>query len=776
MKNNNIQQTTFWAFLINEHRKIEIPIIQRDYAQGRIGKEKLREKFLTDIKTALDKKDEKDNKPLKLDFVYGSVENNRLNPLDGQQRLTTLWLLYWYIAFKSGELQNNRGVFKKFTYETRTTSREFCNKLSDFESIETDNIVQTIKNQTWFFSSWKQDPTIQAMMNMLGGNSIKDDKENEIIDGFDEIFEGCVKGDFKKYWEKLTGDYCPIIFYYIDLLDLSLSDDLYIKMNARGKPLSNFENFKADLVGYIGETEKNIDQQNKVPVETIEHKLDTTWTNIFWKYRSQESEIDKAYFAFINRFWLNLLITAKAEEQRFLSDPEKNNKLFKYLYGDRGNDVNIRYNGFDLYESEKSVIKEGLEKLEKVLDRFHNVFNGASTDEINELFFPNWEDNSDFRFIPGYKKDEDREKYFPTTITQSQRVVFHAICCYFEKGDYEKKSLMRWIRIVWNIVENADIDSIQKMIGAMRLINELADNSHDILNHLRDRDVSKDFAKEQMEEEKEKARQILDNSHWKDSDGKSWEDKIIEAENTAFFKGAIRFLFRTGNNEYDWDKFDNRFEKCKMFFNKQGVEDEYKKDAILLRNLISHFNNWGQFWDIVYENKASAWKNILTKEKWLVPVGCLLDNNLMNLQKIKARPDETFIEENKTIHRELVCTNLLSLIVGGCQLKWMHGKHCLYPPRANANWKKYVVGDKRNSVLSKLVDNQVIVSEQKLEGVDFFWGWDIEFTSDKKPFRWNTRDFLEELNENKEWIKHDNVSLEKLKDFLLNHSKNSNKI
>jgi len=96
MKNNKIQQTTFWKFLQN--RKIEIPIIQRDYAQGRIGKEKLRETFLSDLKKALD-----NNTTLKLDFVYGSFENNSLNPLDGQQRLTTLWLLHWYIAFKEGD-------------------------------------------------------------------------------------------------------------------------------------------------------------------------------------------------------------------------------------------------------------------------------------------------------------------------------------------------------------------------------------------------------------------------------------------------------------------------------------------------------------------------------------------------------------------------------------------------------------------------------------------------------------------------------------------------
>ena len=50
--NNTNKETTFWKFLTNN--TIEIPIIQRDYAQGRLGKEFLRKSFLADIKDALD--------------------------------------------------------------------------------------------------------------------------------------------------------------------------------------------------------------------------------------------------------------------------------------------------------------------------------------------------------------------------------------------------------------------------------------------------------------------------------------------------------------------------------------------------------------------------------------------------------------------------------------------------------------------------------------------------------------------------------------------------
>ena len=111
-------KTTFWSFLKNNY--IEIPIIQRDYAQGRLGKENLRKNFLGDLKRALDKEPPYKETEMKLDFIYGTTDNDRLNPLDGQQRLTTLWLLHWYIALRADMLnEDNCAILKKFTYETR---------------------------------------------------------------------------------------------------------------------------------------------------------------------------------------------------------------------------------------------------------------------------------------------------------------------------------------------------------------------------------------------------------------------------------------------------------------------------------------------------------------------------------------------------------------------------------------------------------------------------------------------------------------------------------
>lgn len=754
MKNNKIQQTTFWKFLQN--RKIEIPIIQRDYAQGRIGKEKLRETFLGDLKNALD-----ENKTLKLDFVYGSFENNSLNPLDGQQRLTTLWLLHWYIAFKAGKLKENESTFKKFTYETRTSSREFCNKLSEFKEESSDeNITKLIENQTWFFSEWKQDPTIQAMLIMLGGTSIKDNKANDIFDGLEEVFNDTNKEKFLEYWRNLSDDSeRPIVFYHLDLLELKLSDDLYIKMNARGKQLSDFENFKADLVGYI-KTEniktENIEDEPDAK-ERIAHKLDTDWTDIFWKNKSPNHKIDEIYYAFLNRLLLNCLIANKVEKNKYIYTAEKlekENKLFKYLYGDKSNDSNVKYHGFDIYRLEETVIKTGIGKLKTVLNRLE-----SSKTDINKLSHPNWIDNSGFSFIPEY------EKYIPTTLTQPQRVVFFAICCYFENGDYHESSFKQWMRIVWNIVENANIETIPAMIGAIRLIEDLADYSHEIYNHLKDRDISNDFAKEQMEEEKEKARQIFYNKEFKDKYDKTWEEKIIEAEKYAFFKGAIRSLFRIGKGQYDWGEFDARFEKAKIYFDEKGVSKDFKENALLLRIFISFFQDWGMFRDMIYDNSSNSWKTLLTHEKWIKPIEYLLNNDLPDLKNWNSQLSEKD-DDKKLAHEDLVKSQLLKDVQAGCKLNRRYERYALYPPRANANWKKYIIGCKRNGILSKICKEEVIESNQKLGDLDYFWGWEINFTlkSNGKKYQW--WGCLNEQTEIDEWEEVPDVTIDNLEEFL----------
>lgn len=754
------QFITFWQFI--QGQKIEIPIIQRDYAQGRNGKEKLREKFLKDLKHALDNNDS--NSKLKLDFVYGTLESEKLQPLDGQQRLTTLWLLHWYIAFNAGKLADNKEVFKRFTYETRTSSREFCHKLSEFSDSTSNKIVSHIQNQTWFYSIWKQDPTIQAMLNMLGGTDVCE-KDVDIVDGIEELFID----NFEYYWNILTSENCPIIFYYMPLNELKLSDDLYIKMNARGKPLTSFENFKADLVGFMKskneDNNTNIDKSSISDIRIFEHKLDTDWTDIFWKNKSENFKIDEIYFAFFNRYFLNKLITAKKTNGKDLLTQKEieSNKLFRYLYGESGNDTKVKYNSFDVYESENLLNKELFEGLNKTLDNFYSAFKNISKNEINMKFYPNWDDNSTFRFIPEYVENatnsNNEPKYIPSLITQPQRVIFHAICCYFENNQYDEISFKQWMRVVWNVVENANINNNESMIGSIRLITDLSKNAYNIYIHLKERDISKDFAKDQMEEEKEKARKIIQDS--------TWEEKIIEAENWSFFKGAIRFLFRIDNNIYEWDKFSNRFEKCKIYFDSEGVAPEYKEKSILLRFLISKFKKIDHF-KMYYDNSNSSWKMNLLRYRNVI-------NSFLDSESIKDFDFSSFesvIQEAKLqfLQNDLVQSEILNHICPACTFHWWNygGYYSLYPYNTKTQSKIYVLAEKRNEILFTLENENIIkVNDwQRIEKLPFYRGWEIFFNSNLngKKYQWWHK--LKVQSESGEWKDVDGVDLNNLREYL----------
>lgn len=661
--NTNTQKTTFWKFLTD--KTIEIPIIQRDYAQGREGKEHLRKKFLSDLKVALDKGEE-----LKLDFVYGSKENNKLNPLDGQQRLTTLWLLHWYIALRSGRLTDANTTLNKFTYETRISSREFCKELcktDNFDNYCFGDIVEYIKNQTWFYSAWKQDPTIQSMLRMLGGT--KNEKGGPNNDGIEQVFNrslrrqklGCRclhklrKYQFKVYYHKLTNsNECPIIFYYLPLNEFKLTDDLYIKMNARGEQLTSFENFKADLIGYITKQKDNnelpektkekwgelLDKKNGIPI-----KMDTDWTNIFWKNKSQDYKIDEIYFAFLNRFFLNWRISIINDDK---------DAGYKYLTGDEKGENEIVYKTINDYYLNDKIEIVFFDQLKTILNNYHD----SKIDESSDILRHDKTWNEKFYFIPKYNEEKATEIGYKGnlvnkiyTVNQKERVAFYAICKYFNAkaveqidGKLDYTSLKRWMRVVWNMisVQTADgrdaIRNVAEMKNAIELIDKIHDphRVYECLSGFKRSDFSGSLLKDQFAEEIAKAKQIIDedgnprnyNGSCQKADGsnyQTWEEIIVDAESYAFFKGAIRFLFQNaeGNvTEESWELFDTKFGKAKEYFDEKNLK---QTQTIELAKYCTDKQLKSIWSGLSFEYKN--WKSILLKDSISKPIHDFLLGN-----------------------------------------------------------------------------------------------------------------------------------------------------
>ncbi len=275
----NGKLTTFFR-LLQDEPVIIIPKVQRDYVYGR-NDQKIHQLLHDMLRSMLDAV--RQEKPVVLDFVYSaSYVNNDdcsegLIPLDGQQRLTTLFLLYFYAGVVQPDVADEEVAFlNRFRYETRQTATDFCNELlNDTRTLlikhytSNNSIVRLIEDSPKFRPDYKADPTITSMLNVL-----------------DEIERQYREQPIEDLWAKLTtNDY--IQFYALSLEHFHLTDELYIKMNARGKPLTVFEIFKSDLeqtVGYVSEDTRY----------RLAKRIDTKWMDVVWTYVYDKDNPDKS--------------------------------------------------------------------------------------------------------------------------------------------------------------------------------------------------------------------------------------------------------------------------------------------------------------------------------------------------------------------------------------------------------------------------------------------------------------------------------------------------
>lgn len=261
--------------LLTAH-EVHIPQLQRDYAQGRKNKGDIRRTFVEQLRSTL----ENEGQHLNLDFVYGYLKDGVYYPLDGQQRITTLWLLHWYLV--PAEVCAEAVTWlEKFGYRTRITAERFCRLLVEhIEELRGSGVKQQILHHSpWFCSSWQDEPTVAAMLEML-------EELEKQLGGLDR----------SRLWERLTTapEQAAITFDSIDIRseDFRLTDELYIKMNARGKALTRWECYKAQLTDVLSRVEASYsyEEQELSCVGYFAQKVDGAWLDFFWSAGSPDIE------------------------------------------------------------------------------------------------------------------------------------------------------------------------------------------------------------------------------------------------------------------------------------------------------------------------------------------------------------------------------------------------------------------------------------------------------------------------------------------------------
>ena len=595
---NGVGDQINFSQLLERHQHIRIPMIQRDYAQGRSTEEQVREDFLSALHDALLLPLEHESLPLNLDFVYGSVEGvdeeTRFLPLDGQQRLTTLFLLHWYLAWKDGRQDEFRTMFgpqgfSRFSYSVRPSSTEFFDALVRFRPDSSPNnglsLTAMITNQPWYFRSWRLDPTIQSSLTML-----------DAIHQHFRASEAC-------FSRLIDTEQPAITFQLLDLENFGLSDDLYIKMNGRGMPLTSFETFKARYEQVLEEQfsgETRIIGDQSFPVsEFFARRMDTAWADFFWSHRDEETNLyDEAV---MNLFRAVALVTRDPESDSYLDDMSSlRNRQLKSTYS--------------IFDSRHWLDRTLSSTLFLLLETWSKDGADFTTQLPNTKFFDEVEL---FTSVVGE----------PTGLSYVDIVQFAAYVVFIREhaDDIDANAFQEWMRVVFNLSVNTSYDRLTDLQRSIAGIFELAPNSDCILQHFSTMDrPATGFDAQQVQEETLKAHLIQ-----MDQD---WRPLIDEAERHGYFRGQIGFLLEFCGAEDKWrdtgsvdwgsrahgdlrERFQHYLSKAESMFVARGLtevgEHRWERALLSIGNYLLPSGRHNQSFLVNSQTDQASWKRLL---------------------------------------------------------------------------------------------------------------------------------------------------------------------
>lgn len=578
---NNLKKYSFNDLL--KQGKLRIPKIQRDYAQGRQNQkvDEIRKVFVHTLLLVV-----KGKRPsTELDFVYGCNQNNAFEPLDGQQRLTTLFLLHWMMGVElsvSGDKKHS-----VFTYETRNTSDEFCDELVQHdamqfvsEAIEKKSAPSVvIKGRDWFKWEWKYDPTILSMLVMI------DAIYHEMGEDWNMDLNECCKN-----LEHIT-------FNLLNLGEFGLSNELFIKMNARGKQLSDFDKLKSTLEEELQIQQKETDEQgihlaSESDEEMWRTLMDGAWIDLFWHKYARQTIVDTASVNSEERKKM-CLKAAKLSELQFkklllrlialqlFENENISEKLAEAAYNLEESKIdNLLFVYTDSLTNLRSDERHFVPRTELTL-KFKQLI-----EDVNSLIYK--DDNGIYyeisHLLPEIShidKDERSlfDSFLETKVSNDVELIFYAMLLflrafpvcksstwYFDKSSHDSwiRNLESWVRSARNILlndnNNQRIDKIQYSKEATMSLKQMVADlvtfvSEQELNVEDDKYVVKKFFaslnktyqrldNQSLAEEKLKASLII-------NDTDEWEDYIDIAEQHPYLWGQIRCLLNWSENKLE---------------------------------------------------------------------------------------------------------------------------------------------------------------------------------------------------------------------------------
>lgn len=477
---------------LTKYSKVQVPALQRDYAQGRKSKKSVAKEFLDAIFSVL--LGGKEN--LHIDFIFGYKDSSDTFLLiDGQQRITTLWLLHFYI-YRKADIKECE-FLGYFSYAVRKSSKTFCkNLLKNNFDLDTLPSKAIADNEGAFESSenLRNDPTIKAMLNML----------DLIYERLEEI------EDFYALAENLN----RITFSEFDMGQFNLGEELYIKMNARGKQLSKYENLKAFI-------EKG--EGVKRDIEILS-RIDNAWSDYFFN----ASEFADA--------------TSYAKDSNQSGFDEKGLNFLHY--------ANL------FFKLEAGKIKEA--ELKEIIDEPSRV--------IDEFYTP-LQDIENIRLLDDFidmclsHKDLDLLKSKDSAFFKGKSMGYVNLCHFFALLHYvrqtsdikNKQSLKDYLRVCRHLIENYRDDNISFVNVFFDRFKELAKGSDDIYRFLCENKF--DDTTNMLDLEIKKARLIIDFRDGRIED--NWEEIFNQTSDDEVLVGRVDFLLDFSDEKFKYESYED---------------------------------------------------------------------------------------------------------------------------------------------------------------------------------------------------------------------------
>ena len=527
--------------------KVCIPVFQRDYAQGRdtAQAKEIRQHFIE----ALYKATSPDGQSLSLDLVFRDVAGL----VDGQQRLTTLFLFYLYHGAEECKFIN-------FRYAGRKDVEAFCKELiarwlqEDIKrNIGEGSVSDYVKTQMWFHLAWKEDPTIMGMLRTL--DEIHAQARTKAID---------LSADHE--WKnRITFIVCDETEVNGEKRNAVLR---YAAMNARGKTLTDFENLKAYLEG-----KKQSSEEEQLIWNTWKREIDTTWLNNLWSFYSTDkkdasTECDKALLritlSFLQIFHAYML-SQRVDNKENLADgneEEDGSACISRLHSVADGDEYLSYNDIDMI-----LVDEWREKLSMWTSTLlSNIY------EARDWLTPDWE--------------KRRPNWEGAAWTPFKRLTYPELVLLYAFVRGKETQDENWHAIVHNVVENTTSIDASSLPKAIRWVDALIEDREETLEN-------SDFSKRQGKEELLKLSLINITGR----QGEEWKATIRAAEELPWQKGRIAFLLlqcdeakkstifelNTKIEDYNYEKFKKAYCSYVKDFEAKANRQSWLSDVVFHR-------------------------------------------------------------------------------------------------------------------------------------------------------------------------------------------------